>query len=354
MMYNSLCYWCFCFRYVFPCKRWLPAGKEDHLLPVAAHEDLTTFGNIFFSDTRKRLTDSHLWISVLSRSTKSNFTQVQRVSCIFSLLMMSMLVSAMFHQVADVATNAQGYTLGPLKFTLHEVYISIVSSVLVFPVSLLTDQLFRRSKVGIHVKDDLNSPKQPSSAWSLLYTIFRNLSRLCAYRSMQLTTLCSTIYQHTEIAEYHQKTKMLNEVESSFKYQKMKNILTSSDSSVSSLKLDAQSTNESVPRNDSSFSNLSNVHTSSANIRESCPSQGRLMLPHWCVYVAWGLVVLTSALSGSLTLLLSLQWGRERSLAWLTSTLLAVLESIMIMQPMKVSSTLNTVWNYLKSLWKSN
>ena len=119
-------YCCPCFRYVFPCNRWLTAEKEVHLLPVA-FKDLTRFGNIFFTETRKCLTDSQLWNSLLSQPTRNNFTRVQRVSCIFSLVMMSMLASAMFHQVANVATNSQGYTLGPVKFTLHEVYISIVA-----------------------------------------------------------------------------------------------------------------------------------------------------------------------------------------------------------------------------------
>ncbi|XP_052262319.1 polycystic kidney disease protein 1-like 2 isoform X2 [Dreissena polymorpha] len=360
--------------YVFPCNRWLTAEKEVHLLPVA-FKDLTRFGNIFFTETRKCLTDSQLWNSLLSQPTRNNFTRVQRVSCIFSLVMMSMLASAMFHQVANVATNSQGYTLGPVKFTLHEVYISIVSSVVVFPVSLVTDQLFRRSQVRVQVRDEINALKQPSSALSL----FRNLSRLNAYRSMQMTTFCTTICKHTENVEYHNKTNMFNR-KGLFKYQKMENIRTKSNTFLTSLKLNAHS----------SFSNLSNVQISSANVREStqfssanirestqsssanirestqsCSANIResmqsssaniremtemrtvnirevtqpqgLLLPHWCVYLAWGLVVLTSALSGSLTWLLSLQWGRERSLAWLTSMLLAVLETIMILQPMKI------------------
>ena len=70
----------------------------DRTIPVAGQGDVTAFGALFATATRKRLTDSHLWVSVMSRPTRSNFTRVQRVSCILSLLFTTMIANAMFYK----------------------------------------------------------------------------------------------------------------------------------------------------------------------------------------------------------------------------------------------------------------
>ena len=91
----------FC-RYFFMCGEWLAVeegdGQIDRLIPVAGREDVTMFRALFTTATRRRLTDSHLWISVLSRPNRSRFTRVQRVSCILSLLFTSMIANAMFYR----------------------------------------------------------------------------------------------------------------------------------------------------------------------------------------------------------------------------------------------------------------
>ena len=91
----------FC-RYIFMCGEWLAVeegdGQIDRVIPVAGREDVTMFRALFTTAIRRRLTDSHLWISVLSRPNRSRFTRVQRVSCILSLLFTSMIANAMFYR----------------------------------------------------------------------------------------------------------------------------------------------------------------------------------------------------------------------------------------------------------------
>ena len=88
------------FRFVFLCNRWLAVEEDDgmveRVLPVAGLADLTAFNHLFGSSVRKKLTNDHLWFSVISRPTKSSFTRVQRVSCCVSLLFLTMITNCMF------------------------------------------------------------------------------------------------------------------------------------------------------------------------------------------------------------------------------------------------------------------
>lgn len=413
----------------------------DRLIPVAVPEDLSKFGNIFFSDTRKRLTDSHLWISVFSRPNKSNFSRVQRLSTVFSLLMMTMLASAMFYKAESNVRNAQGYSLGPFKFTLQEVYISIVTSLLVFPVTLLIDQLFRKSRPKIRQKDQAFEYERPTSALSKfslrLSSVLRVHSRtqvtpipsdsqsdhaggdvkprtdlFLATPSQSpsgtdsaVTPPPSPVMQrrdtHTTVQRSTEETPVpalfTKTVRSSptlfeprhhytpapplfTKFKPGNSVLTKmyrpnltisytdkAKISVSSKQLEQSSpipsTSDQVTQNsprsrcetpaaDSIFSFDSSTSDEIENIPVDNPTpkkpsiwNRRLVLPHWCVYIAWLLVFLTSSVSATITFLYSMEWGKEKSIAWLTSMLLAIVESVSIIQPAKVSDHFYSLFN---------
>ena len=59
-------------------------------------------------------------------------------------------------------------------------------------------------------------------------------------------------------------------------------------------------------------------------------------LPWWCVIIAWTLVALSTAGAAFFTILYSLQWGQEKSTAWLTTFLLSFFQSVVLIQPLKV------------------
>ena len=61
-------------------------------------------------------------------------------------------------------------------------------------------------------------------------------------------------------------------------------------------------------------------------------------LPYWCAYVAWVLVFGTSAASAFFTFTYSIEWGRDRSHGWLTSMVMSVVESVLLIQPGKVGT----------------
>ena len=65
---------CFCVRSYFICERWLAVeqddGAVDRVLPVATKAELTQFSQLFFTSSREKLFDDHLWFSLFTRPTK--------------------------------------------------------------------------------------------------------------------------------------------------------------------------------------------------------------------------------------------------------------------------------------------
>ncbi|KAM4723032.1 polycystin-1-like protein 2 [Rhinophrynus dorsalis] len=133
-------------KWYFLCSSWLSIEVGDCVLDkvfsVATEEDMKQFSNLFFMKTSKGFRDGHIWYSVFSRSPRSPFTRVQRVSCCFSLLLCTMLTSIMFWGVPTDPAE-QKMDLGKIEFTWQEVMIGFESSLLMFPINLLIVQIFR-------------------------------------------------------------------------------------------------------------------------------------------------------------------------------------------------------------------
>ena len=60
-------------------------------------------------------------------------------------------------------------------------------------------------------------------------------------------------------------------------------------------------------------------------------------LPYACNYVAWFLAFSAVVLSGFFLMLYSMQWGKQKSEEWLTTFLLSFFESVLCLDPVKVS-----------------
>ncbi|XP_062584304.1 polycystin-1-like protein 2 [Saccostrea cucullata] len=59
-------------------------------------------------------------------------------------------------------------------------------------------------------------------------------------------------------------------------------------------------------------------------------------LPYWVVYVAWIFLALTVLSSAFFLILYSMEWGKEKSEEWLLSFVLSFLESVVLVDPLKV------------------
>ena len=115
----------FSYRFHFVCDKWFGVehgdGQIDRILPVASKDDLTGFKHLFSKSVKKKFFDGHLWFSVFSRPTRSNFTRLQRITCCLSLLFCTMIANAMFYRAEDKNSVKTSVTLGPIKFSLSQV-----------------------------------------------------------------------------------------------------------------------------------------------------------------------------------------------------------------------------------------
>ncbi|CAH1271112.1 PKD1L3 [Branchiostoma lanceolatum] len=133
--------------YNFLCDDWLAVDKGDGLIykniPAASEEDLTSFGYLFTTAAKKNFIDGHLWISTIAVGISANFTRVQRWSCCFSILFCTMISNAMWYRTDDSVESPSVLKLGPLSFSLHQLYVSVMSSLTVLPVNVVIVQIFR-------------------------------------------------------------------------------------------------------------------------------------------------------------------------------------------------------------------
>ena len=84
------------------CNNWLAVDQSDgrvkRVLPIATEKEMKAFENVFSARTANDLSDSHLWFSIITKPPRSNFTRLQRVGCCLTLLLSTMLSSAMFYR----------------------------------------------------------------------------------------------------------------------------------------------------------------------------------------------------------------------------------------------------------------
>ncbi|CAF1685931.1 unnamed protein product, partial [Adineta ricciae] len=58
--------------------------------------------------------------------------------------------------------------------------------------------------------------------------------------------------------------------------------------------------------------------------------------PHWTIYIAWGLVTLSILTCSFFIILYSLEWGAKRANEWLITMMLSFGQSILVIDPLKV------------------
>ncbi|XP_055955042.1 uncharacterized protein LOC126809611 [Patella vulgata] len=279
-------------KFFFLCDRWLAVeeddGMVDRIIPVAGINDLIAFKQLFSSSARKKLANEHLWVSVFSRPTRSNFTRVQRISCCMALLFLTMITNCMFFKAEDNVQHVTALTLGPFQFTLQQVYISVVSTLIVFPVSFILVTFFRRCR-----------PKKN--------TIMQN---------------------HQQVKRNKFKWKNINNQSAVWGAQAKRSRLAKLKDSLNNIL---------------SFHQKSKYETDTATLRSATPTERKkkrkkepFTLPHWCLYIGWVLCFFSVAGSAFFTILYSMEWGNEKSTDWLITFLMSFFQSVIIIQPIKV------------------
>lgn len=208
--------------------------------------------------------------------------------------------------VLTLDTASGALEIGPIKVTLRELYVSFVSSLIILPLNVVIDQLFRRSRprdrktaAAMAIEGQLSGPPASPSEASAGPDV-SNLFRVSASPQEFSSTPCPE-----------------NEPGNS------------SITSVAAPPEEAQEKQE--------YRKDSMMKQSQKNPDVKVPSSGsKFMLPHACVYLAWMLVAAVSGVSAFIIFSYSMEWGRDKSIAWLLAMFLSVGQSVTLIQPVKV------------------
>ncbi|XP_062817920.1 polycystin-1-like protein 2 [Anolis carolinensis] len=150
-------------RWYFLCNCWLASdmddGQVDKVFVAASQEELLSRRHLFWAGLVGKLTQEHLWLSVLTCSIWSPFTRVQRLSCCLALLLCSMLINIMFWKEAprDDEPSSEAvvscsrtrpltpppWSTEPFVVTWKELMVSAQVAVLMVPVNLMVVHVFK-------------------------------------------------------------------------------------------------------------------------------------------------------------------------------------------------------------------
>ena len=138
-------------RWLFSCYRWLALERDDGRTTIIFYTDdykeKDEFKRSFSALRRNGFADDHLWLSVICKQPRNHFTRVQRASCCWCLLLLSMVTSAMFYETEDLTQRK--IQIGPFSLTPSQLVIALESALIVLPASLLIVLLFRKSEPQI-------------------------------------------------------------------------------------------------------------------------------------------------------------------------------------------------------------
>ena len=141
-------------QWLFSCHRWLALERDDGETTRRFYADDfkedEEFKRTFSVLRRNGFADDHLWLSVIKKQPRNHFTRVQRASCCWSLLMLSMVTSAMFYETANLSERK--IQVGPFSLTRSQLVIALESALIVVPASLLIVLLFRKSEPRINTQ----------------------------------------------------------------------------------------------------------------------------------------------------------------------------------------------------------
>ncbi|XP_071796592.1 uncharacterized protein [Asterias amurensis] len=273
-------------RYFFICNEWFSVvegdGQVDRLLPVAGKEQVQEFGHVFSSQTGKNFNDSHMWVSILTRPPGSRFTRMQRAMCCMLAMWLEMLTSIMFYQVADEGPSTKPINLGAFSLSPKEIAVGVQSNLMIFPVTLLMVQLFRKSRVRK-----------------------KRRSRIEVAREEQVKMIGKNSVHPIKTKEDHANC-------------------------------------DSVSSRDIFIINNEN-DTSRVDIEDTKPlckskpkRRQRLSFPWWFVYVAWTLSIIVTLLATLFTFFYGLEYKNHKVTSWLHSIIISFFCGVILTQPIKV------------------
>ena len=261
------------------------SGTLSKTLHAASAADIGRFSYLLEDTGRKKLAEHHSIFAIFYRPFRSNFTRVQRLSIMMSITFLTMITSAMFYRTDEHIEQPALVQIGPFTFGVQELFVSAVSLAIIFPVNLIIIILFRKVNTMANTKqhlleqldvmqDDYINPETPE------VTCIKDVKSQTRPDDEHDTLNGNTLNGF--------KIKMAHDISRSISFGH--NIM---------------------------------------RIWSKCQNQMIRIL-------VWTLVFLSVVAAAFFVVLYSLEWGAEKANKWFASFVLSILETILLLDPLKV------------------
>ncbi|XP_030841939.1 polycystic kidney disease protein 1-like 2 [Strongylocentrotus purpuratus] len=317
-------------RFYFIVNQWFSVveddGQIDRLIPVAGREQMQNFSHLFSNHTRKNFNDGHLWFSIIGRPPGSRFTRVQRAACCLMFLWLEMLVNIMFYQVAPPAAAKSPIEIGPLSLSPAQISIGVQANLIVFPVSLLVVQFFRKSRPRnmrqsrIKVAALANKPK----------------------RKLRRRPRKTAPANYSKLEDFASPSRIV--LEESNKPPMMINPTAGTRAEPSLVVPPVPGTYDETAVQGGQGAGYLGGETSptpqgdaTVLIQPDKPKRRKkFSFPWWCVIVAWIVLLLSMAAATTITIFYGIQFGNTETSEWLCSIIISFVFGIFLTQPIKI------------------
>ncbi|ERE86471.1 polycystic kidney disease and receptor for egg jelly-related protein [Cricetulus griseus] len=303
--------------WLFLCRRWLSVDTTLNATFSATNPDESLKRiDFFLIDLSHKLSKNHMWFSVFSDIVPKSYNRLQRLSCCLAMLLSSLVCNIMFFNL-----NRKGQTESRERRIIRSMMIGIESVLITIPVQLLITFFFTYSQKKPPVNLDKVVPQtHPLMSEEGLFW----KERLDKWHEYEMKALDNKAAESTSAP----RGKPLKRT---FK------------TSRKSKKTDSKGSD--TPKSNSNFSNNNVEDSESGSLKVSSTqlvttqpvkNKTQILLPMWCVYIAWFLVFATSGISSFLIVFYGLTYGYDKSVEWLFTSFCSFCQSVFLVQPSKI------------------
>ncbi|XP_052094392.1 polycystic kidney disease protein 1-like 1 isoform X3 [Mytilus californianus] len=346
--------------YYFISEKWLAVEEDDGKVEreFMALEGNLGFRKAFWTKGTQYFSDYHLWMSLVTCPSYSQFNRKQRLTCGLTLLMMYMCLNAMWYK--EIKPEYRG-EFGLLDVSLRNITVGAICCGVVIPVNLLILLLFRRSKKeqsGYHnepIPDEEKEDEQFASGKPNEHVQeeeeVESVQPIMTYSILDQSILNWPSIQDWAQKQWVKRHQGYQETSNSPEISQIPNqivqrrILGSEIDQASSGFEDSNSTD---PRrqvtissqNSSQKMKAPSVSSGSSQKGSSCSSRkvssSRLFLPYWCQFIAWFLCVVITGTCAVITVMYGFRFGISKSMMWLQSLYFSFMVCVFIAQPFMI------------------
>ncbi|XP_051501299.1 polycystic kidney disease protein 1-like 2 [Myxocyprinus asiaticus] len=341
----------------FLCRTWLRGDMCKRTFNSAMNNEIASFGNIFQTRTSSGFRDEHIWVSIVDPPRRSPFTRVQRVSCCMSLLLCTMAINIMFWNLPTDAESPVILKIGSFKLTWQELMVAIESGLFMFPINILIITIFRHIKPRILLKEKKTPKSTTPAAVVSMDTIIKETIELLTHLSKSPKNMLAAkeIRPETSGDLFWALNKVHDVIEimqvetvgdphwsycSRFVFYSLSHLAhllehVGEKGFFLNEELRQARGTVAILLKKAEIVSLRHTPQSTPVVQVQKKKQG-WWLPWWFLFVGWFLLFAMSGISTFFTLLYGFQYGRDLSIQWVITLTLSLVQSIFILQPLKV------------------